>query len=87
MSVSAVATVFSVVPVPPGVVVTLPTVKPAAVMVVLAAELATPSSYSWLSLFSFTTLTFNEFCCHYAAKSPSATQVSVALLTSVADDH
>ena len=77
---------FSVVPVPPGVVLTVPTVKPAAVMVVLAVSLAVPSSYTWLSFFSILLLTA-VICCHYAAKSPIATQVSVALLTSVAEDH
>lgn len=63
MSVSAVATVSSVVPVftvlaEPGTAVTVPTTNPALVIVVLAVSLAVPSSYSWLSSFSFTTFTW-----------------------------
>ncbi len=91
MSVSAVATVSIVVPVftvlaAPGTAVTFPTTNPALVIVVLAVSLAVPRSYSWLSVFSVLLLTA-VICCHYAAKSPIATQVSVALLISVADDH
>jgi len=91
VSVSAVATVSNTVPVltvlaEPGTAVTVPTTNPALVIVVLAVALAVPSSYRWLSVFSFFSLTA-VFCCHYAAKSPNATQVSVALLISVAEDH
>jgi hypothetical protein len=63
VSVSAVATVSSVVPVftvlaAPGTTVTFPTVNPALVIAVLASALAVPSSYSWLSIFSFRLWTF-----------------------------
>lgn len=60
VSVRAVLTVSRVVPVlvvlaAPGTGVTLPTVKPALVMVVLASALAVPCSYCWLSFFSLRT--------------------------------
>mgnify|MGYP003337896088 CR=1 FL=1 len=62
VSVRAVLTVSRVVPVfvvfaAPGTAVTLPTVKPALVIVVLASALAVPCGYCWLRSFSLRALT------------------------------
>lgn len=69
VSVKAVATVSNVVPVltvfaAPGVSVTVPTTKPALVIVVFASALAVPCSYCRLSFFSFRLWTFAIISCH-----------------------
>ena len=68
----------------------VPTIKPAAVIVALAVESAVPCSYCRLGRFSNSDpncLLELSYLSLYCFKSPIATQVLAANLTSVAPDH
>jgi hypothetical protein len=69
VSVSAVLTVFNSAETAVATSVTVPTTKPADVIVVLAVESAVPSGYCGFSFFSFTLCAFTVISCHIMRSS------------------